>query len=60
MWVARQVILHYTMYRERMQLRCMFIYLFIYTYNDIHVYMAILVEVNMKNEITKTTMEGYG
>ena len=24
------------------------------------VYMAILVEVNMKNEITKTTMEGYG
>ena len=34
--------------------------LFIYTYNDIHVYMAILVEVNMKNEITKTTMEGYG
>ena len=28
-------------------------FLFIYTYNDIHVYMAILVKVNMKNEITK-------
>ena len=36
------------------------IYLFIYRYNDIHAYMAILVEVNMKDEITKTTMEGYG
>ena len=36
------------------------IYLFIYTYNDIQVYVAILAEVNMKNEITKTTMEGYG
>ena len=41
---------------------CLFIYLFMYTYIPRHprIPVAILVEVNMKNEITNTTMEEYG